>query len=223
MTRRAFRHEGEEVRRQELVTATLDCIAEAGIMGATVRDIAERAGVTPGLIRHYFVSKDLLVQEAYREVVRTMWAIAIDAAAASQENPLLRLRTFVLANFRPPALDQRMLSLWATFISQTGVDPHFAAIHREGYLLFREQLEKLLSAAMEFSGRPISTAECRRLAIAVNGIIDGLWLEGCVAADLFADTELGQIAETSVEALIGLRFQSKTETPGHAGPVAKEP
>jgi AcrR family transcriptional regulator len=73
MTRRSFHHESEDVRRQDLVAATLDCIAEYGIQGATVRLIADRAGVTPGLIRHYFVSKDLMFQAAYREVVYTMF------------------------------------------------------------------------------------------------------------------------------------------------------
>ena len=45
MTRRVFHRVGEAERRQDLITATLDCIAEFGIQGATVRQIAMRAGV----------------------------------------------------------------------------------------------------------------------------------------------------------------------------------
>ena len=37
--RRKFRREGEERRRQDLIEATLDCVAEKGLKGATVRAI----------------------------------------------------------------------------------------------------------------------------------------------------------------------------------------
>ena len=136
MTRRPFHHESEETRRQDLIAATLDAIAESGLKGATVREIAERAGVTPGLIRHYFVSKELMFQAAYRAVMMTMFETADQAAEEEGSDALSRLRVFVLANFKPPIIDPRNLSLWATFISQISVDPALAAIHREGYLAF---------------------------------------------------------------------------------------
>ena len=39
--------------------------------------------------------------------------------------------------------------------------------------------------------------------IAVNGLLDGLWLEGCLAGELFEKDELVDIALTSIEALLG--------------------
>ena len=39
------------------------------------------------------------------------------------QTQLSRLRVFVVANFKPPIIDPRNLSLWATFISQIAVDP----------------------------------------------------------------------------------------------------
>jgi len=211
MTRRSFHHESEDVRRQDLVAATLDCIADFGIQGATVRQIADRAGVTPGLIRHYFVSKDLMFQAAYREVVYTMFESASKAADETIDDPFARLRTFVLANFQEPIVDQKMLSLWATFISQTGVDPALAAIHREGYLSYRDRLEQLLGEAMTAAGRNSDPANRRSLAIAINALIDGLWLEGCMAGDMFAEGELGRIALSTVEKLTGLSLGVQNE------------
>jgi len=207
MTRRTFHHESEDVRRQDLISATLDCIVDYGIQGATVRQIAERAGVTPGLIRHYFVSKDLMLQAAYREVVYTMFATASKAAAEEATDPAAKLRVFVLSNFKAPIIDQRMLSLWATFISQTGVDPALAAIHRESYLSYRDSLESLLADAITSAGRTIDADERRGLAIAINGLIDGLWLEGCMAGDLFQDDELARTALLAVERITGLKLQ----------------
>lgn len=209
MTRRPFHHESEETRRQDLVAATLDAIAESGLKGATVREIAERAGVTPGLIRHYFVSKELMFQAAYRAVMLTMFETADHAAEIEGTSAISRLKVFVLANFKPPIVDPRNLSLWATFISQISVDPALAAIHREGYLAFRDRLEAHIGAALDESGRNLAPGELRYLAIAINGLMDGLWLEGSIAADLFGEGELAHVALSSVERLLGITLTEK--------------
>jgi TetR/AcrR family transcriptional repressor of bet genes len=111
---------------------------------------------------------------------------------------------FVLANFKPPVIDPRMLALWATFIAQTGVDPALAAIHREGYLSYRSTIESLVGDALAAAGIAASAEDLRAQAIAINGVIDGLWLEGCMSPDMFAEGELGRIARMSVERLTGL-------------------
>lgn len=209
MTRRPFHHESEETRRQDLIAATLDAIAESGLRGATVREIAERAGVTPGLIRHYFVSKELMFQAAYRAVMQTMFETAEHAAEDEGTSAVDRLRIFVLANFKPPIVDPRNLSLWATFISQISVDPALAAIHREGYIDFRDRLQTHIGAALEESGRNLAPGELRYLAIAINGMMDGLWLEGSMAADLFGEGELAHVALASVEKLLGISLADK--------------
>ena len=209
MTRRSFHHESVEVRRQDLIAATLDVIAEFGLQGATVREIADRAGVTPGLIRHYFVSKELMFQAAYRAIMNTMFETANDAAEELGTDAISRLRIFVLANFKPPIIDPRNLSLWATFISQITVDEALAAIHREGYLAFRDKLEAHIGAALEEAGRNLAPGELRYLAIAINGLMDGLWLEGSMAADMFGEGELAHVALSSVERLLGISLAEK--------------
>lgn len=203
MSRRPFHRAGEAERRQDLITATLDCISEYGLQGATVRQIAARAGVTGGLIRHYFTGKEQMLQVAYREVMMTIGTTAIAAAEAAGSDPRRRLHDFVIANVSPPIIDPRTLSLWAAFISHVRVDPEFARIHRENYLTFLGSLEELLTAFLAANGRPIAPEECRKLAIAINGLIDGLWLEGSLAGDLFDDQALPRIALESVESLLG--------------------
>ncbi len=207
MSRRVFHRAGEAERRQDLIRATLDCISEEGLEGATVREIAARAGVTGGLIRHYFASKDQMLQAAYRETMASMTTTAISAAGAEDggdvKSARLRLHDFIIANVSPPVTDPRTLSLWAGFISHIRVDPEFARIHRENYLIFRDALEELISDFLAECGRTPASGESRKLAIAINGLIDGLWLEGSLAQDLFDDHALPRIALESVEALLG--------------------
>ncbi|MGV8937533.1 MAG: TetR family transcriptional regulator C-terminal domain-containing protein [Allorhizobium sp.] len=203
MSRRTFHRAGENERRQDLLTATLDCVAEFGLHGATVRRIAERAGVTAGLIRHYFSGKDQMLQAAYRETMATMNTTAINATTAAGQDPRARLHDFIIANLSPPITDPRTMSLWAAFISHVRVDPDFAEIHRETYLDFLGALEGLIAAFLGANGRPADPGECHDLAIAISGLIDGLWLEGSLAGDLFDDRALPRIALKSVEAILG--------------------
>jgi len=201
--RRSYTRASEAERREDLILATLDCIAEFGIQGATVRQIATRAGVTGGLIRHYFAGKDQMLQEAYRKVMTGMTEIAIQAAAEG-DTARARLQRFVVANVTPPVTDPRTLSLWAAFISHIQTDPSFAAIHRENYLAFLAALEGLLSAYFQEEGRELGQTECRGFAISLSALVDGLWLEGTLAADMFSDRALADHALSSVEALLRL-------------------
>lgn len=208
MSRRDFHRASEAERRHDLIEATLECISEAGLQGATVRHIATKAGVTAGLIRHYFASKEIILQEAYKVVITRLTEKAKNITGTPEE----RLRTFVLVNLTEPVANSRSLSLWAAFISQVGVDPALAAIHHEGYLSFRQELEELLADFLAAKGEPAGPARCRALAIAVNGILDGLWLEGCLAGELFEESELVSIAFSSIEALVGHPIAAPNDT-----------
>jgi len=192
--RRKFRREGEERRRQDLIEATLDCVAENGLQGATVRAIALRAGVTAGLIRHYFPGKEELLQAAYATMMGRMTELAKTALATVEQEPKLRLAAFVAASLEAPVVDARTFSLWASFIGRAGSDAGLGAAHRAGYLGFRDEVEALV-------------ALCH--GIAINAIIDGLWVEGCLAGDMFAHGELAEIGVSSVEAMLGLELRER--------------
>ena len=148
MTRRTFQRAGEAERRKDLIAATLDSISEHGLEGATVRDIAARAGVTGGLIRHYFSGKDEMVQAAYREMLAGMTGTAVDAMAEAGDDPRRRLHDFIVANVSPPIADPKALSLWAAFIGRVRSDDELARIHRENYLVFIGLLEELVGAVL---------------------------------------------------------------------------
>lgn len=55
-----------EARREELVEATWRVIARAGMVGATMREIAREAGVSTGILAHYFADKEDLLGYALR-------------------------------------------------------------------------------------------------------------------------------------------------------------
>lgn len=210
LARRSFRRASGDERRQDLIRATLDCVAERGLHAATVREIAVRAGVTNGLIRHYFATKDHMIHEAYRFTMGEMTAHAREAAESAFGGPRERLRRFVAANLSLPMLDIRGLTLWASFIAMVGVDSQMAAIHREAYLEFRSELQRHVADVLAAAGRPAGEAECQSAATKINAVLDGLWLEGALAPDLFRDGDLVTMAVELVEAILGLTLSETT-------------
>lgn len=53
-------------RRDELTRVLLRLVAERGIEGATIRGLAEAAGVSIGAVQHHFATKDELLLAAFR-------------------------------------------------------------------------------------------------------------------------------------------------------------
>ena len=58
-------------------------------------------------------------------------------------------------------------------------------IHERTYHAFRDRLEALIVAAWDEDGVKKPASEVRRIAIACNAVIDGLWMEGGALAERF--------------------------------------
>jgi AcrR family transcriptional regulator len=198
--RRNYRRESVETRRADLIAATQELVASGGPEAATVRAIAARAGVTAGLIRHYFQSKDELTRAAYRALMDGMTAKGSDALEGVGAGPEERLAAFVAASLRPPVLDAGVVVLWAGYMHKVRSDPELLAVHEEAYTRYRQVLERLIGALP----RAATPDQIRGEAIACNAVIDGLWLEGSILAHSFQPGEIARLGLTSVGAILGV-------------------
>ena len=61
-----FKREAPEKRRADLVQAAIRCLSEGGMAAFKMERIAAEAGVSLGLLPHYFKSKTELLAEVYR-------------------------------------------------------------------------------------------------------------------------------------------------------------
>lgn len=198
--RRKFSRQQEDTRRADLIGATIALVSDGGPAAATVRAIADRAGVTPGLIRHYFSSKEALLRAAYGQVMGTMTATSLAMVDTAPDRAEARLAVFVAASLRPPVVDPQAMGLWAGFLHQMRRDPEMRAAHEAGYLHYRDLLQGLIADLP----RRADAARLRSDAIGCNAVIDGLWLEGSALPDAFGAGELEQIGLHAVGAILGL-------------------
>ncbi|TAM97422.1 MAG: TetR family transcriptional regulator, partial [Rhizobiaceae bacterium] len=65
---RTFSKKSPEVRRQELIEATLRCMSSIGTEEISVRHIAREANLSLGMVRHHFNSKDELLAATLRHL-----------------------------------------------------------------------------------------------------------------------------------------------------------
>jgi DNA-binding transcriptional regulator YbjK len=191
-TQPAFRRSEPDARRLSLIEACARVLAREGIGGASVRTIAVEAGVSAGLVGHYFPGVDALIAATYAHTGARVDAALAAAVAAAGDNPRDRLEAFVTASFAAPIADPQLLATWIAFWSLVRARPEIAALHDEQYGGFRAQLEALLAAC----GLP--AAALRRTAIAITALVDGLWLELCLSPQAFNADEAAAIARTAV-------------------------
>ncbi|MEH6442782.1 MAG: TetR family transcriptional regulator C-terminal domain-containing protein [Oceanospirillaceae bacterium] len=202
--RRSFRRASEEERRADLISATQECIIQGGIGAATTRKIADIAGVTPGLLRHYFPDKTSLLRATYQVTMSTMTQQAVQVLEHCESTAAARLRLFIETSLKPPVMQPRNHKLWASFTSLMNAVPEISNIHREAYLEFRNVCEALITEVFIELGRELDTQHIKRLSIAVNALIDGLWVEGCMAIELFDQEEFIELGVSSVQSLLKL-------------------
>jgi AcrR family transcriptional regulator len=127
---------GDLTARARIREAALRHFAEEGYQGATIRAIAGTAGVSPGLLRHHFGSKEELraaCDEYVFEILRRMNGQLLDdlssvAAAQSAAKPLQRYIARALADGSATAapLFDEMVTLteqWLARADETRPDP----------------------------------------------------------------------------------------------------
>ncbi|MDP3854412.1 TetR family transcriptional regulator C-terminal domain-containing protein [Phenylobacterium sp.] len=186
-----FSREAADVRRRALVEAVLASLAERGLGAVSVRDVAARAGVSPGLVRHHFGSFGALLVEAYRHVVQRVDDHIDVALAGAGDDPDARLAAFIAASFSPAIVDRDLLSAWLGFWGLVRSDPEAAALHAETYAAYRGRIEGLLAAAGRARDRAL---DVRAGGLGLSAMLDGLWLELCLDPATFTPAEATRLA-----------------------------
>lgn len=201
-----FVRESADVRRQALIDATALCLAELGAAGTSVRAICSRAGVSSGLLTHYFEGVDALILATYRDVCARVACAQEQAVAQAGQAPRQQLHAYVLANFQPPILDADLLATWIAFWSLVRSNPAMSDAHAELYGAGRIRMEALLqAAAME-----VSSAQIRLAAIGLTALVDGLWLELCLDPSNFSADEADKILTGWLEMFISGAIDQST-------------
>ena len=171
----------EESRRRQLIEVTIDSLAELGYVGTTLAQIAGRAGVSPGLVAHYFGDKDGLLDAAFRSLARRV-GDHVRARLRQISTPRARIQAVIDVNLSQEEFAQRTGTAWLAFWGQVLQVP---SLKRVQSVYQRRTLSNLRCSLK----RLVPPDEAQSLASMIAAMIDGVWLRAALSGWREADSE----------------------------------
>ncbi|GAB3888730.1 TetR/AcrR family transcriptional regulator [Microbispora bryophytorum] len=161
-------------RREEIVQAALRLCARDGLAGVTIGQVAQEAGVSKGLVQHYFDGKaDLL--RASAQILREEIERHVREAVRDARGPADTLRRVLFAIVELGVTAVVPLLAGHAFLSMAVADPEIRALYRAGGDAVHREIAALLAASGAApDGDP--GAEAHALLGLARGLADGVLL-----------------------------------------------
>ncbi|GAA1040362.1 TetR/AcrR family transcriptional regulator [Virgisporangium ochraceum] len=174
-----------DARRRQVAAAVAGLVDTEDLDGVTVARTAAAAGISVGLVQHYFATKDDMLLFAYahvREQIEARVATAVDAGAGSGariEHVLLD----ALGELLP--LDgrrRRECRVMLAFAGRTLDSPRLTEVLRASADSVRERLAVAIHNGKECGEVPAATDDHAE-SVRLLAVVDGLALHAYVAPD----------------------------------------
>lgn len=110
------------IRRDELMDAAINVVGREGLNGATLAVIASHAGMSAGLVNHYFESKEELLALAMRNL-SNLFRQDILELIPPNPTPHQRLRAMVDGSFSPRHFRGSKREAWMQFMLASQSEP----------------------------------------------------------------------------------------------------
>jgi len=187
------------LRRQDLLRVTVSCLARLGPRGTTGREICRQAGVSHGLLRHYFENPDNLLLETYQQLCDEFLARFEVALTDHPQNPWKSMECMFETMFSHDWANAEVLGAWTAFWTLVPNNPDFAAVS-EG---FDQRLRKMMRKAIERLPRNHLTLSMKDTIAILLAVMDGLWLDFCLAPNRTSRSRAIALCKSAARQLFG--------------------
>ncbi len=158
----------EPVRRKALVDAALRVIGDHGSLTVTMSEIARQAGVSPALAHHYFGSKEQLLIETIRSLLKQLRDDVVTALKAV-DAPREKLSAVIRVSFQADQFAPATIAAWLAFYAEAQRSEET----RRFLVIYARRLQSNLIANLK-ALCPYDAAE--RIAEGAAAMIDGLYI-----------------------------------------------
>jgi AcrR family transcriptional regulator len=169
------RKASKDVRRQQLIEATIEVIGRKGYAGATVADVAKAAGLSSGIVNFHFETKENLLAETLKflsDEYRAHWQGAL--ASSAELPPAHRLAAVMRSDFSPAICGRARLAAWGAFWGETAARPTYMQYCSANDAEYQLTIERLCVALIA-EGR--YAYDAAHVARGFNALTEGLWLD----------------------------------------------
>jgi TetR/AcrR family transcriptional repressor of bet genes len=182
----------EPIRRRQLIDATIAAIHENGFPDATVSRISALAGVSTGIVHHYFDNKADLLEATMRQVANDIRAGAVERLRRAR-NPRERVAAVIDGNLSTEALSPQAVTAWLAFCAQVHCNASFRRVQRVLIARMHSNIAHALRGLL-----PGSRAD--DVAEGLSILIDGLWLRAALSDGTFNSERARRIAHDWLDA-----------------------
>jgi TetR/AcrR family transcriptional repressor of bet genes len=158
----------EPIRKRQLIEATIASIHAHGLADTTVATISREAGVSPGIIHHYFGGKDALLAATMRALL-VEWRGYVVVALRAAQGPRARIEAIIDASFAEGQFQPQVIVTWLAFWGQAPHDTLLMRMQR----LYAHRLKSNLRFDLK---RLVGEPRASHVALGLAAMIDGLWL-----------------------------------------------
>jgi len=176
----------EPIRRRQLIEATIASIHEYGFADTTVSRISAAAGVSSGIVHHYFGGKADLLEATMRWLMTDLRRQVVDRLARTR-SPYDRLQAIIDGNFAPEQFSQQAVTAWVAFWAHAPQTPELGRLQR----INTERLQSNLRHSLKAFVRP---EQATRTALGMAALIDGLSVRCALAKGGLLPAEARRIA-----------------------------
>ncbi|MGH3648880.1 MAG: TetR/AcrR family transcriptional regulator [Micromonosporaceae bacterium] len=164
----------EVERREQILRAACQVIAETGIRALRVADVAKRAGTSSGTVHYYFATKRDLVHAAF--VFNFEHSIARRRPMLdSHHTPAQRLRAFVESYLPDDAETVRAWRVWAELWVEAIREPDLQEVNERVYGEWRRLVAGIVRDGQDHG--VFRDGDAVQLANALIAMIDGLAIQ----------------------------------------------
>jgi AcrR family transcriptional regulator len=197
------RAERGEQTRTRLLEATITSIARDGISGASIERITDRAGVSRGLVRHYFGTKRTLLAAAFQLLADDYCGMLGmgDENAPPEMTAEERLCAAVVPPFERLKGGRDHQYAWFGFWALARSDQEIQRINHDVYDRIVHHLGGLVAAVCAERGREVDAAAAGR---GLAAMIEGAWLHCLIGVEGVSVAEAERLSFDYITRLLEL-------------------
>lgn len=200
----------KDLRRQQLIEATIAVIGRQGYAGTRLADVARQARVSYGVVGFYFKTKEELLLATLQWLADEYTRVWRNAVAKAGPSPVDRLRAIIDADFSPKIASEKKIAVWYAFWAEGRTRPKYRKLCAELYNDYHWQVRNLIEEIIADGGYTDLDAE--QVTVALNAMTDGMWLDLQIQPRDFDREQAKQAIEMFLGRLFPAEFAQRPVT-----------
>jgi TetR/AcrR family transcriptional repressor of bet genes len=193
----------KEIRRKQLIDATIRAIGRFGYASTTLTHVAGEAGLSPGIVNFYFKSKDQLLLATLEQIVEEYSAFWQAALNKGKVAPAAGLEAMIEADFHASVCNPEKISIWYAFWAEAGNNPAYQGLVQRLEVDYIQQTVALCDRIISEGGYGI---DGRTVAVGLNAMIDGLWFDCLMEPKVFNRNDAKRVCRSYLAAVFPSHF-----------------